>query len=215
VTLGHTTGWWNSPTSWPWAVSTIITRTPSLCGCWRDWACGQQRTDHPDLVTYWPQNRFTARQRHLKPARPRLRSRAAGPGQPASRIWMCPSVNQCGGFARAADEQDWLRRRVLSFLSAACFDDVRTAKESPAVGAELVTVGSRAVVGVRDLSVEGAPPAHEISDSPWHRCKDLHRRGRAVDRIHTPRPHQRSARPGWFAQFGVVGRLCHRPALPF
>src|SRR5262245_27827150 len=29
VTLGHTRGWWNSPTSWPWAVSTIITRTPN------------------------------------------------------------------------------------------------------------------------------------------------------------------------------------------
>lgn len=115
---------------------------------------------------------------------------------------------------RRADEQDWLRRRVLSFLSAACFDDVLTAKESPAVGADLVAVRSRAVVGVLDLSVEGAPPAREISDRPWHRCKDLHRRGRAVDRIHTPGPHQRSARPGWFAQFGVVGRLCHRPVLP-
>lgn len=41
-------------------------------------------------------------------------------------------------------------------LNTAYFDDVMTAKESPAVGAELVAVGSRVVAGVLDLSVNGA-----------------------------------------------------------
>lgn len=55
-----------------------------------------------------------------------------------------------------ADEQDWLRCRVLSFLGTAYFDDVMTVKRSPAVGAELVAVDSGAVVGVFDLSIDGA-----------------------------------------------------------
>jgi GNAT superfamily N-acetyltransferase len=46
-----------------------------------------------------------------------------------------------------ADEQDWLRCRVLSFLNTAYFDDVMTAKKSPGVGAEPVAVGSPVVVG--------------------------------------------------------------------
>jgi ribosomal protein S18 acetylase RimI-like enzyme len=55
-----------------------------------------------------------------------------------------------------ADEQDWLRCRVLSFLGTAYFDDVVPVKRTPAVGAELVAVDSGAVVGVLDLSVDGA-----------------------------------------------------------
>jgi ribosomal protein S18 acetylase RimI-like enzyme len=55
-----------------------------------------------------------------------------------------------------ADEQQWLRCRVLSFLGTAYFDDVMPAKNSPAVGAELVAVDCGAVVGVLDLSVDGA-----------------------------------------------------------
>lgn len=54
-----------------------------------------------------------------------------------------------------ADEQAWLRCRVLSFLGTAYFDDVVPAKKSPAAGAELVAVDSGVVVGVLDLSVEG------------------------------------------------------------
>jgi ribosomal protein S18 acetylase RimI-like enzyme len=55
-----------------------------------------------------------------------------------------------------ADEQTWLRCRVLSFLSTAYFDAVEPAKQSPSPGAELVAVESGAVVGLLDLSVDGA-----------------------------------------------------------
>jgi ribosomal protein S18 acetylase RimI-like enzyme len=44
---------------------------------------------------------------------------------------------------------------VLSFLGTAYFDDVMTAKESPAVGAELVAVQDAVVVGILDFSVDG------------------------------------------------------------
>jgi GNAT superfamily N-acetyltransferase len=54
-----------------------------------------------------------------------------------------------------ADEQAWLRCRVLSFLGTAYFDDVMPAKKSPVRGAELVAEDSGAIVGVLDLSVEG------------------------------------------------------------
>jgi N-acetylglutamate synthase-like GNAT family acetyltransferase len=54
-----------------------------------------------------------------------------------------------------ADERDWLRCRVLSFLGTAYFDDVMTAKTSPVLGAELVAEDSGAIVGVLDLSAEG------------------------------------------------------------
>lgn len=56
---------------------------------------------------------------------------------------------------RPADEQAWLRCRVLSFLSTAYFDDVMTAKQSPAVGAELVAVKDGVVVGILDFSMDG------------------------------------------------------------
>jgi N-acetylglutamate synthase-like GNAT family acetyltransferase len=55
-----------------------------------------------------------------------------------------------------ADEQSWLRCRVLSFLGTAYFDDVVTVKQSPAAGAELIAMESGSVVGVLDLSVDGA-----------------------------------------------------------
>jgi ribosomal protein S18 acetylase RimI-like enzyme len=54
-----------------------------------------------------------------------------------------------------ADEQAWLRCRVLSFLATAYFDDVMTAKQSPAAGAELVAVKDGVVVGILDISVDG------------------------------------------------------------
>jgi GNAT superfamily N-acetyltransferase len=53
-----------------------------------------------------------------------------------------------------ADEQAWLRCRVLSFLGTAYYDDVMPAKKSPALGAELVAEDAGAIVGVLDLSVE-------------------------------------------------------------
>jgi ribosomal protein S18 acetylase RimI-like enzyme len=54
-----------------------------------------------------------------------------------------------------ADEQGWLRCRLLSFLGTAYFDDVMTAKQSPGLGAELVAVQGSTIVGVLDLSVDG------------------------------------------------------------
>jgi ribosomal protein S18 acetylase RimI-like enzyme len=54
-----------------------------------------------------------------------------------------------------ADEQGWLRCRVLSFLATSYFDDVMTAKQSPEQGAELVAVQAGTIVGVLDLSVDG------------------------------------------------------------
>lgn len=57
---------------------------------------------------------------------------------------------------RPADEQAWLRCRVLSFLGTAYFDDVMTAKQSPARGAELVAVEGGAVVGILDFSTDAS-----------------------------------------------------------
>lgn len=54
-----------------------------------------------------------------------------------------------------ADEQGWLRCRVLSFLGTAYFDDVMPVKKTPAAGAELVAVDDGAVVGILDLSADG------------------------------------------------------------
>jgi ribosomal protein S18 acetylase RimI-like enzyme len=54
-----------------------------------------------------------------------------------------------------ADEQAWLRCRVLSFLSTPYFDDVMTTKQSPEAGAELVAVRDGTITGVLDLSVDG------------------------------------------------------------
>jgi ribosomal protein S18 acetylase RimI-like enzyme len=55
-----------------------------------------------------------------------------------------------------ADEQAWLRCRVLSFLATAYFDDVMTAKQSPAIGAELVAIEGGALVGILDFSMGGS-----------------------------------------------------------
>jgi ribosomal protein S18 acetylase RimI-like enzyme len=57
-----------------------------------------------------------------------------------------------------ADEQGWLRCRVLGFLDSAFYDDVRREKEhyeGPAV--ELVAVVDGQVVGLLDLELEPAP----------------------------------------------------------
>lgn len=57
----------------------------------------------------------------------------------------------------AADENSWLRCRVLSFLSTAYFDDVARIKPTiPAPGFELVAVdGHNTVVGAMDVTIEG------------------------------------------------------------
>lgn len=57
-----------------------------------------------------------------------------------------------------ADEQGWVRCRVLGFLDSAFFDDVRREKEhyaGPAI--ELVAVADGEVVGLLDLELEPAP----------------------------------------------------------
>lgn len=73
-----------------------------------------------------------------------------------------------------ADEQGWLRCRVLSFLGTAYFDDVMTAKKSPAVGAELVAVEYGAVVGLLDLSVDGTlATIDSIGVHPDHQYKGI------------------------------------------
>jgi ribosomal protein S18 acetylase RimI-like enzyme len=73
-----------------------------------------------------------------------------------------------------ADEQDWLRCRMLSFLATAYFDDVMTAKTSPAAGAELVAVDAGAIVGVLDLSVDGVLATIEtIAVHPDHQHRGI------------------------------------------
>jgi ribosomal protein S18 acetylase RimI-like enzyme len=83
-----------------------------------------------------------------------------------------------------ADEQGWLRCRVLGFLDSAFFDDVRTEKEhydGPAV--ELVAVADEQVVGLLDLELEPAPSVLHETDRRggiiWHAAvhPDYRRRG--------------------------------------
>lgn len=57
---------------------------------------------------------------------------------------------------RTADEADWLRCRVLAFLSTSYFDDVARSKptyQSPSV--ELVALRDGALVGLIDVAVAG------------------------------------------------------------
>src|SRR4051812_28469951 len=59
---------------------------------------------------------------------------------------------------RAADEERWLRCRVLSFLGSAYFDDVRREKEHyehPSV--ELVAADEGEIVGLIDIECEREP----------------------------------------------------------
>jgi ribosomal protein S18 acetylase RimI-like enzyme len=72
-----------------------------------------------------------------------------------------------------ADEQGWVRCRVLGFLDSAFFDDVRREKEhyaGPAI--ELVAVAGDLVVGLLDLEVEPAPGVLWDTDARggviWH-----------------------------------------------
>jgi ribosomal protein S18 acetylase RimI-like enzyme len=80
-----------------------------------------------------------------------------------SQIWLRPHGSRAD-YRRVpvlirdyepADDQAWLRCRVLSFLGTAYFDDVMPAKKSPELGAELVAEESGTIVGVLDLSAEG------------------------------------------------------------
>jgi ribosomal protein S18 acetylase RimI-like enzyme len=72
-----------------------------------------------------------------------------------------------------ADEQGWVRCRVLGFLDSAFFDDVRREKEhydGPAI--ELVAVAGGLVVGLLDLELEPAPGVLWDTDARggviWH-----------------------------------------------
>jgi ribosomal protein S18 acetylase RimI-like enzyme len=86
-----------------------------------------------------------------------------------------------------ADEQGWLRCRVLGFLDTAFYDDVRQQKEhyeGPA--AELVAVADGQIVGLLDLQLE--PAAGALYDTTarggviWHVAvhPDYRRRGIAT-----------------------------------
>jgi ribosomal protein S18 acetylase RimI-like enzyme len=72
-----------------------------------------------------------------------------------------------------ADEQGWLRCRVLGFLDSAFYDDVRQEKEhyeGPAV--ELVAVADDQIVGLLDLELEPADGVLHDTDERggviWH-----------------------------------------------
>src|SRR6266496_3420257 len=89
---------------------------------------------------------------------------------------------------RAADEQGWLRCRVLSFLGSAFFDDVRREKEhyeNPSL--ELVADDGGEIVGLIDVECEETPGT-VCSDRPglagmiWHVAvhPDHQRRGIAT-----------------------------------
>ena len=86
-----------------------------------------------------------------------------------------------------ADEQGWLRCRVLAFLNSAFYDDVRRQKEhyeGPAV--ELVAVADDRIVGLLDLELEPAPGVLWESEARggviWHVAvhPDHRRRGIAT-----------------------------------
>jgi ribosomal protein S18 acetylase RimI-like enzyme len=88
----------------------------------------------------------------------------------------------------AADEEGWLRCRVLSFLGSAYFDDVRREKEryaNPAI--ELVAEDDGEIVGLVDVECE-LEPGSVCEDRPglggmiWHLAvhPDHQRRGVAT-----------------------------------
>jgi GNAT superfamily N-acetyltransferase len=86
-----------------------------------------------------------------------------------------------------ADEQGWLRCRVLGFLDSSFYDDVRQQKEhydGPAI--ELVAVADDQVVGLLDLELEPAEGVLHDTDARggviWHVAvhPDYRRRGIAT-----------------------------------
>ncbi|MFE9242880.1 GNAT family N-acetyltransferase [Nocardiopsis sp. NPDC006938] len=76
---------------------------------------------------------------------------------------------------RPADEEGWLRCRVLSFLHTAYFDDVKTAKpefDRPCV--ELVAVSGATVVGILDAERSGAGATIDtVAVHPDHRARGI------------------------------------------
>jgi ribosomal protein S18 acetylase RimI-like enzyme len=79
----------------------------------------------------------------------------------------------------AADENSWLRCRVLSFLGTAYFDDVARAKPTiPAPGFELVAVdGHNTVVGAMDVTIEGELATIDtVAVHPDHQRRGIGRR---------------------------------------
>ena len=79
-----------------------------------------------------------------------------------------------------ADENSWLRCRVLSFLDTAYYDDVRRTKPAiPSSGLELVAVDeTEATVGIADTLIEGELATIDtIAVHPDHQHRGL---GRAL-----------------------------------
>lgn len=94
---------------------------------------------------------------------------------------------------RPADEQGWLRCRVLAFLDSAYFDDVHREKERyPGLAIELVAEIEGQIVGLLDVACEGqpgticSPPApggpDGLAGMIWHLAvhPDCRRRGIAT-----------------------------------
>ena len=93
----------------------------------------------------------------------------------------------------AADEQSWLRCRVLGFLDTAYFDDVwRTKPPIAAPGVELVAADEHgAIAAIMDVAVEGALATIEtVAVHPDHRRRGL---GRALLEAATARAVASSA----------------------
>jgi ribosomal protein S18 acetylase RimI-like enzyme len=85
------------------------------------------------------------------------------PGNPAALLVLAlPQAAVAADIAAVvrhyepADERSWLRCRVLSFLTSDYYDDVVTAKPAYPGGLELVAVEAGDIVGIYDVSVDGA-----------------------------------------------------------
>jgi ribosomal protein S18 acetylase RimI-like enzyme len=115
---------------------------------------------------------------------------------------------------RPADEPSWLRCRVLAFLPTGYYDDVRVDKPAIADGLELVAVDDDVVVGLLDVSVDGADATIESVAVHPDRCRQgvgtalLERalgdmRERGVRRIEAW-TREDAAANGWYRRRGFV-----------
>ena len=73
---------------------------------------------------------------------------------------------------RSADEPSWLRCGVLAFMRTGGYDDVATEKPSTDGGLELVAVDGDDVVGLLDVSIDGADATIESVAVDPDRCRE-------------------------------------------